>query len=155
MASPGLAGSRAPGGVADRRDVPRRALGAERTVHVGYIFALLAADIAAFHPERKNLFLLLVGLSFAYLLGNNDLGMRFISPIDPGIWPYAEQLDASAGYGMVRYYALLAISVLIAVTLAQLVYVILRDDPRPRPWLLPFLRGRPRPAPPNPEPGPP
>jgi hypothetical protein len=101
-----------------------------------YLFAPLTLDVAAFHASRRPLYYLTVILSGAYLLVNNDFGLRFISPIDPGILTFTNALDASAGWGGVRADALLVLSVLVTITLIQWVRTFLRDDARPRPWML-------------------
>jgi hypothetical protein len=101
-----------------------------------YLFSLAALDIAAFHPGRRALLYLTVVLSGAFLLVNNDLGIRFLTPVDPGIWNYAMGIDASATWGFDRAMALTVLSVLIGLTLIQWVRTLVRDDPHPEPWLL-------------------
>jgi hypothetical protein len=101
-----------------------------------YLFAPVALDVATFHPGRRALLLFTFVLSALYLLVNNDLGLRFLTPADPGILTFTTAVDASSGWGMARTVALTILSILVAVTLVQWVRAILRDEPRPRPWLL-------------------
>jgi hypothetical protein len=99
-----------------------------------YLFSLVLLDVILFHPERRALFLGTIVTSSAFLLMNNDLGIRFLAPLSPAVTAYTDALDASTGYGTVRIYALIAIALLVTGTLAQLVYVYLREDASPRPW---------------------
>jgi hypothetical protein len=101
-----------------------------------YLFSLAALDIAAFNPGRRALLYLTVVLTGTFLLINNDLGLRFLTPADPGIWTYAMGIDASATWGFPRAMALTALSVLIGITLIQWVHTLVRDKTHPEPWLL-------------------
>ncbi len=100
-----------------------------------YLFAPLALDVVAFHPGRRSLLLVTYALASLWLLVNNDLGIRFLSPLSVGIEPYTTSLDASASFGLGRTVSLVVLSILITVTLVQLVWTFLRDDERPVPWL--------------------
>ena len=51
-----------------------------------YLFALMALDIALFHPGRRSFLRYLWLLSLVYLLVNNDFGTRFLTPLDPNLW---------------------------------------------------------------------
>jgi hypothetical protein len=108
-----------------------------------YIFSLLALDFVAFHPGRRGFAVYLFVLSFAELLVNNDLGIRYLAPLSPGIWPYAESIDATGPWAVFRYWALLVFAVVVTVSLIQLIYLIAVDDPAPRPWLLRWASRRP------------
>ena len=104
-----------------------------------YIFVLLAVDVSLAHPTRRRFFLFLYALVSVDLLVNNDFGIRFVSPIVPAVFPFIVGLDSSAIYGVIRFYALLALSVAVTVTLAQLIRAILRDEAEPVPWLVAWL----------------
>jgi hypothetical protein len=101
-----------------------------------YLFSLGALDVAVFHPGRRPFFLFTVGLSLVYLFVNNDLGLRFLAPVDPGILSLTMAADASATWGVARIWVLTALAVLVTVTLVQWIVAFLRDQPEPRPWLL-------------------
>lgn len=99
-----------------------------------YLFALLALDVAVFHPGRKRLFQLLVVVASLQLLANNDLGLRFLAPADPSIWPWLQTLEADSTWGLARAYVLAVLAVAMTISLAQAVLVLARDDPNPTPW---------------------
>ena len=99
-----------------------------------YLFGLLALAVAVFRPGFRALFRFTWGLAAIDLLVNNDLGMRFVSPIDPGIYAYTAALDANDGYGIVRTYLLVVLAVAVTLTLVQWAWTLWRDDPEPRPW---------------------
>jgi hypothetical protein len=105
-----------------------------------YLFAPAALDIAVFHPGRRALLLLTFVLSTLYLVVNNDLAVRFITPADPGLFALTVAADASSGWGLARTVALAVLAALVTVNLVQWMRVILRDEPRPRPWLLVWRR---------------
>lgn len=117
-----------------------------------YLFSLAALDVATFHPGRRALFLFTFGLSAAYLLVNNDLGLRFVAPVDPGILAFTMAADASSNWGLVRIVALTTLTILVTVTLIQWIRAFLRDEAQPRPWLLAWRRSSPRVAPSNRDP---
>lgn len=108
-----------------------------------YLFSLLALDLALAHPGRRAFLATLIGLTFGDLLVNNDLGLRFLSPLDPSLWDHLAALDNSGLYGSVRVAVLYGLAVAITVTLIQLVRSICRDEAAPFPWVLawvPLLR---------------
>ncbi|MCI4348830.1 MAG: DUF2029 domain-containing protein [Thermoplasmata archaeon] len=117
-----------------------------------YLFALLILDLVAFHPARRTFLLFLLSLASFDLLVDNDLGIRFLSPVSPAVWPYVVALDQNPIWGKFRYYALIVIAILVTVSLAQLIYALLKDQEHPRPWLF-FWSDAPR-APPVPASGP-
>ena len=100
-----------------------------------YLFSLLALDVAVFHPERRALLWFTVGLASIDLLINNDLGLRFLSPIDLSLSSYTTAIDANDSWGLFRTYALLVLAVVVTVTLVQLIRTFLQDQEAPRPWL--------------------
>jgi hypothetical protein len=100
-----------------------------------YLFALLAIDVTMFHPARRKILGFTIGLATVDLLLNNDLGLRFLSPIDPGLSSYTIAIDANDSYGLFRLYALLVLAVIMTATLIQLLRTFLRDEEGPRPWL--------------------
>lgn len=100
-----------------------------------YLFAPVALDVATFHPGRRTLLWFTIVLSTFFLLVNNDLGLRFISPVDPGIITFTTAVDASSNWGLARTVGLTILSILVAVTLIEWTWAIVRDEPRPRPWL--------------------
>lgn len=99
-----------------------------------YLFPLLFLDVLAFHPARRRLFGWTSVLAYAYLLANNDLGIRFLAPLSPSVADFTDGLDASAGYGFVRTYVLIALCGLVTVTLIQLALAYYRDESAPIPW---------------------
>jgi hypothetical protein len=100
-----------------------------------YLFSLAALDVAAFHPGRRALLTFTVVLSMVDLAVNNDLGLRFLSPVSPGIQAFSTGVDASGTWGLARAVALTLLAFLVVITLIQWVRAFLRDDPSPRPWL--------------------
>jgi hypothetical protein len=121
-----------------------------------YLFVLLAIDASLFHRGRRHFLGYVIGLATVDLLLNNDLGLRFLSPIDPALSSYTIALDATGTYGLFRLYALLGLAVIMTATLMQMLQVLARDqeDPRPwlyavRDWLARFGRSRPRTTPPG------
>ena len=101
-----------------------------------YLFAPFVLDVLAFHPGRRPYLLFTYILAGLDLLVNNDLGLRFLSPLSTGIEPYTTALDANGTWGVFRFYALIVFSVVMTVTLVQLVHALLRDEERPVPWLV-------------------
>ncbi len=99
-----------------------------------YPFALLALEVAVFRPGWRRLFFFTYGITTVYLLVNNNFGLWFLSPVDPGIFPYTIALDANDGFGVVRSSLLLALSVVVTVTLVQWVRALWRNEPAPQPW---------------------
>ncbi|MCI4326945.1 MAG: hypothetical protein L3K16_04840 [Thermoplasmata archaeon] len=108
-----------------------------------YPFALLAADVYTLHPERRRFFYFLVVVASGYLLVNNGAGIWFAAPTSQQAFNIVQGFDSSAFWGTVRYYLLDVFGVLMTVSLVQFLWVLARDDPNPRPWLIPpwpFLR---------------
>lgn len=101
-----------------------------------YLFAPFVLDVMAFHPGRRRFLLYTYAVAGLDLLVNNDLGLRFLSPLSTGIEPYTTALDANGTWGVFRFYALIAFSVVMTVTLVQLIHALLHDEERPVPWLL-------------------
>jgi len=101
-----------------------------------YLFSLMLLDVVAFHPGRRALLLVTYALAGLYLLANNDLGLRFLSPLNTGIQPFTATLDASSVYGLGRTISMVILAILVTVTLVQVVLTYLRDDERPVPWLV-------------------
>jgi hypothetical protein len=101
-----------------------------------YPFALLVADVYTRHPERRRLFYFLVVVATGFLLVNNVLGIWFASPVSTPAFDFVLSIDASSFWGNVRYDLLDVFAVLMTVSLVQLLLVLLRDEPRPRPWIL-------------------
>lgn len=100
-----------------------------------YIFALMALDIAAFHPGRRSFLVYLWLLSLVFLLINNDLAARFVTPLDTNLWPMLSNLDHSSVYGTVRTWALAILDVIVTLSLVQWIVELVRDGERPVPWL--------------------
>jgi hypothetical protein len=99
-----------------------------------YLFALIALDFLVFHPQRRDLFRWVNVLSWAFLLVNNDYGIRFLAPLSPSVTAFTDALDASPLYGTVRVYALIGLCAIITLVLVWLVVTYYRDDPAPEPW---------------------
>jgi hypothetical protein len=100
-----------------------------------YLFSLLALDVAVFHPGRRALLWFTIVLASVSLLINNDLGLRFLSPVNSGLSAYTTSLDANDSWGVFRTYALLVLAILVTLTLIQLIRTFVRDQESPRPWL--------------------
>jgi hypothetical protein len=108
-----------------------------------YPFALLTADVFTRHPLRRRFFYYLLGVASAFLLVNNVLGVWFLSPVSAGAFNFVQAVDSSSVWGPVRYDLLDVLAVLTTVSLVQLLWVLARDDPDPKPWLYllwPFRR---------------
>ncbi|MCI4358617.1 MAG: hypothetical protein L3J99_06280 [Thermoplasmata archaeon] len=117
-----------------------------------YLFSLMALDVAIAHPQRRAFLNVLIGLVSIDLLVNNDLGLRFLSPLNPGIWDYVSSIDNSGAYGAARTLLLFALAIAVTMSLVQWIRAVARDESAPYPWVLawvPFLRRHLRP------PGPP
>jgi hypothetical protein len=99
-----------------------------------YLFCPLALDVAVFHPGRRAFFWYSVALATIDLFINNDLGLRFLTPIYPGLGPYSTAIDANDSWGVFRTYSLLVLSIVVTVTLVQFIYALLDDENAPRPW---------------------
>lgn len=110
-----------------------------------YLFALLALDVAVFHPGRRAFLLFTTVLATVDLLVNNDLGIRFISPLSTQVQPFTASIDASDSWGVARTWALAVLAVVVTLTLVQLGRSLLRDEATPRPWLY-AIRSRPAPS---------
>jgi hypothetical protein len=115
-----------------------------------YLFALLALDVTVFHPGRRAFLLFTTALATIDLLVNNDLGIRFISPLSDQVQPFTASIDASSSWGVARTLALAVLAVVVTLTLVQFVRSLLRDEAAPRPWL--YAVGS-RPSPSQHEPG--
>ncbi len=102
-----------------------------------YPFALLVADVYTRHPERRPFFYFLVALASGYLLTNDGLGIWFAAPAFPSAFTVVQAFDNSAVGGAFRFDLLYLFSALMTVTLIQLTWVVLQDQPAPRPWLWP------------------
>ncbi len=99
-----------------------------------YLFAPLLLDVTIYHPGRRPLFAGLLGVSWAYLILNNDLLIRFVSPLSPSVTTFTTALDASSTFGVFRLYALAVLAVVMTISLAQLAVVLVRDRPAPTVW---------------------
>ncbi|MCI4358619.1 MAG: hypothetical protein L3J99_06290 [Thermoplasmata archaeon] len=100
-----------------------------------YLFALLALDVAAFHPQRRALFRVAYSLSLAYLIVHDDLGAIFLGPIRPDLVSTAVGITASGPVGDLQVGLLLALAVLLTAVLVQVVYALWSDEESPRVWL--------------------
>jgi len=109
-----------------------------------YLFALLVLDLALFHPGRRALFWFTTALASAQLLVNNDLGLRFLTPVWPALLGALVHGEAAGGWAAPREYALLVLSIAMTATLVQIVWVVVRDEKAPTPWLLRLVRWDPK-----------
>ncbi|MHB1916590.1 MAG: hypothetical protein ACYCPN_05170 [Thermoplasmata archaeon] len=103
-----------------------------------YLFGLGILDLSVEHSGRRVLYLALTVVAYVYLVFNNDFLLRFITPVVPALEPYLIHLDASPIYGVVRTWALIAAGVLVTLLLIQFVWTVLRNDPVPHPWIVPW-----------------
>lgn len=99
-----------------------------------YLFPFLVLDFTLFHPSRRSFFEFLWILCFAFLLFNNTLGIWFLTPISPHYLVLSTSLNASHGFGDIRRNSLNLLSVLISITLLQLVVLLLRRKEEWEPW---------------------
>jgi hypothetical protein len=104
-----------------------------------YLFSLLVLDVAIAHPQRRAFVNVLIGLASVDLLVNNDLGLRFLSPLDPGIWDYVSSIDNAGAYGAARTLLLFALAIAVTMSLVQLIRAVARDEPAPYPWVLAWV----------------
>ncbi|MCI4320852.1 MAG: hypothetical protein L3K05_00900 [Thermoplasmata archaeon] len=109
-----------------------------------YPFALLAADVYTLHPKRREFLYFLIVLATGFFLVNNVLGIWFATPAYPNAFVLVQNFDSSATWGTIRYDLLDVFAVLMTATLVQLLVVLVRDDPAPRPWIFWPWRLRPR-----------
>jgi len=92
-------------------------------------------DVFVFHPDRTRLLAFVGGLTFVDLLVNNDFAIRFVSPVDPGVVAFTSSIDTVGPYSTFRSYALLVLAAAVTVTLVQVILTLLRDEPKPVPWM--------------------
>jgi hypothetical protein len=68
-----------------------------------YFIALALIDVALFSPEKKKIFTIMWVLALFYLIANNTLLIRFLTPV----WANAFNIDLSINnslfYGSIRY----------------------------------------------------
>jgi hypothetical protein len=100
-----------------------------------YPFALLVADVYTLHPERRRFLYYLIVVASAFLVINDMFGIWFATPVDPQAFTIVQAFDVSPVGGQVRYDLLYGLSILVTVSLAQLVWLLVRDDPNPTPWV--------------------
>jgi hypothetical protein len=105
-----------------------------------YPFALLIVDVTAFHPGRRRFLWFFIAVTSAFLLANNDLAVRFVTPVIPAAWTYSQAVDGSPFWGTFRLYTLLVLTLIAGITLVQLAWTFWKDDPAPVPWLLRWRR---------------
>jgi len=103
--------------------------------YLTYLLPLFYIDVALWHPERKSLFRLTWVLTFAYLLANNDLLVRFLGPVSSKAVDIAFAADNSGILSPIRTAALYAVAILFTVHLVQLVLVFLNPSRNTTPWL--------------------
>jgi hypothetical protein len=111
-----------------------------------YLFALLALDVAAFHPHRRALFRVAYVLSLMYLFVHDDLGASFLGPIRPDLVSWVTGVTASGTVGDLKVGLLLALAVLLTVVLVQVVYALWSEEDSPRVWLTPLVPSMVRPG---------
>lgn len=105
-----------------------------------YLFGLGILDITVENAGRQSLYWALAAAAYVYLIFNNDFLLRFITPVAPALGPYLIGLDASPIYGLVRTWALIAACVPVTILLVQFIWTVLRDEPVPHPWIVPWGR---------------
>lgn len=62
-----------------------------------YFVAFAAVDVAAWHPERKRLLFLTIGVAIVYLVVNNLFLVRFLSPVYPAFVEFENGVNTSFG----------------------------------------------------------
>ena len=62
-----------------------------------YLFALGVVDVTVWHPERRQLLLVTMGVAMVYLALNNIFLVRFLSPVYPGFVELERGIDAAFG----------------------------------------------------------
>ncbi len=117
-----------------------------------YLFAPMALDIYVFHPGRRDLYTYIGTLASAFLIVNNTFGIWFLTPLNVGYDTWAINFNRHALSSPIREYTLDGLAILITLSLVQLVWALLQDQPHPRPWLLRILPGWTPSRPPSPEP---
>lgn len=108
-----------------------------------YVFAPMLLDVLVFHPGRRNLYVLLGALASAFLVVNNTLLVWFLTPVSPGFDSWAIALDHNPTTSPIRAWTLIVLCVLITITLAQVVWALLKNQPTPKPWVLRLWPTRP------------
>ncbi len=100
-----------------------------------YLFCPLAIDVFLFHADRRSFLWFSIGLATVDLFINNDLGLRFLTPIYPGLGAYSTAIDANDSWGLFRTWALGVLAILVTLTLIQFIQALLQNRTAPRPWL--------------------
>ena len=62
-----------------------------------YLFALAVIDVALWHPERKRLLLVTLVVAMIFLVVNNFLLVRFLSPVYPGFVGFENAMYTTIG----------------------------------------------------------
>ncbi len=99
-----------------------------------YPFALLLVDLYVYHPKRWGIFAFVAVAASAFLVTNSVLLVWFATPIDPAAFTWTQAIDSSPFWGTVRYDLLDLFSVAVTAALAQLAWVLYRDEAAPVPW---------------------
>jgi hypothetical protein len=99
-----------------------------------YMLPFFLIDLTLWHPERRPLFRLLLGLGTTYLLVNNDLLIRFLGPVSTSFVDAAYAADISPTAGILRTAAIYVLNVLLSVTFVQLALVFANPSRDARPW---------------------
>lgn len=87
--------------------------------HVLYILPLMILDVALWHEDREKLFDLLWMVTLVYLVVNNTLLIRFLSPVADWSWPLDLWINNSYPTEPIRYVLKLVLGLVFAATAAQ------------------------------------
>jgi len=100
-----------------------------------YLFAPMLIDVMVFHPGRRAIYTFIGTLASAFLFVNNTFGVWFLTPINSGYNDWIIRVDSAPVIAPIRQWVLISIALLITVTLAQLLWVFLKDESKPTPWI--------------------
>jgi uncharacterized membrane protein len=95
--------------------------------YVLYFIALALIDIALFSPEKKKIFTIMWVLALLFLIANNTLLIRFLTPV----WTHAFYIDLSINnspfYGKIRYVVTALIATLFYIAAIKMLILYYRD----------------------------
>jgi hypothetical protein len=100
-----------------------------------YLFAPLCLDVVVFHPQRRWLLVVLAVLATVYLVVNQTLLVPFLGVLGP---QYLLGSPGAAPNPMPQPFRMLtldSLAVLVSITLAQILWSMLRARAAPVPWI--------------------
>ncbi len=101
--------------------------------HVIYLLAFLVMDVCLFHEDRKKAFTALWVLSLLFLISNNTLLIRFLSPVSADAYWLDLALNNSLATGVIRMGFKVLFGTVFYFVLLRLLLKYLKKSPGPSP----------------------